>query len=95
MLASQIFRLRFPTPYSLGSARRFAFRGLATHASGFRIPVIDFGRYQTASSTEQKQETANEVVDGFKEAGFIYIKNHGIPDSVITNVYQKVRLTSS
>ncbi|KAL5530588.1 hypothetical protein ACEPAF_6846 [Sanghuangporus sanghuang] len=89
MLASPIFRSHVPGRFSLSKAHRCAFRGLATHASGFRIPVIDFNRYQIAASTDQRQETANEVVDGFKEAGFIYIKNHGIPDSVITNVFQK------
>ncbi|EJD01010.1 Clavaminate synthase-like protein [Fomitiporia mediterranea MF3/22] len=90
MLACAIVRSRFTvcrnhTPL----LRLYLSRGLATHVPEFRIPVIDFGRYQSAASQEQKQETANAIVDGFKTAGFIYISNHGIPGPVIKNVFEK------
>ena len=60
--------------------------------SNFRIPVIEFNRYREASSSKEKLETAKEIVDGFKEAGFIYLSGHGIPDSTIDHTFQKVRL---
>lgn len=68
----------------------YRWRGLATPASEFHIPVIDFSKYQRATSLSQKQDTANEIVHAFKNAGFIYLANHGIPDPVINNVYAKV-----
>ncbi|EIN09114.1 Clavaminate synthase-like protein [Punctularia strigosozonata HHB-11173 SS5] len=70
-------------------------RALATLAqdarsdSTFRIPLIDFGRFRSAKSQAEKQATADEVVNGFKEVGFIYLNNHGIPDTVVKNVYDK------
>jgi hypothetical protein len=54
-------------------------RALATLAedvksdSTFRIPLIDFGRFRAAKSQAEKQAAANEVVNGFKEVGFIYL----------------------
>ncbi|KAI5120937.1 hypothetical protein M0805_002917 [Coniferiporia weirii] len=66
-----------------------AFRGLATHAQPFRIPVIDFARYRKAASSTERQATADEIVGAFKEAGFIYLSNHGIPEPVVKNVYEK------
>jgi hypothetical protein len=52
-------------------------RHLAT-ANSFSIPVIDFSKFRSASSREEKKQTANEIVSAFKESGFIYIKNHGV-----------------
>ena len=41
--------------------------------STFRIPLIDFGKFRTAGSQAEKRATADEVVNGFKEVGFIYL----------------------
>jgi hypothetical protein len=57
-------------------------RGLATvsdvQAASFRIPLIDFSKFQAGSPAEKKS-TANEIVSAFKESGFIYLTGHGIP----------------
>jgi hypothetical protein len=56
-------------------------RGLATvseAAASFRIPLIDFAKFQAGSSTEKKI-AATEIVSAFKSSGFIYLSNHGIP----------------
>ena len=90
MVLLSIYRTRIALSYRRSSSHLSAFRGLATHAPEFRIPVIDFSRYKNATSSNQKQETANDIVDGFKTAGFVYIKNHGIPEPVIKNVFDKV-----
>ncbi len=54
-------------------------RGFATVAKDFRIPVIDFSKYRKARTTAERKATADEVVAGFKESGFIYVDKHGIP----------------
>ncbi|KAG8985293.1 hypothetical protein FRB90_004827, partial [Tulasnella sp. 427] len=69
-------------------------RGLATLAETvrsddtFSIPVVDFGRFRTNDSAA-KLATAKEVVDAFKEVGFVYLSNHGIQDEKITNAFKK------
>ncbi|KAI0068721.1 Clavaminate synthase-like protein [Artomyces pyxidatus] len=69
--------------------------GLATLASeapvdsSFRIPVIDFSKYLHATSLAEKRRTADEVVNGFKEVGFIYLDGHGIPASKVNQAFAK------
>ncbi|KAH9948356.1 Clavaminate synthase-like protein [Amylocystis lapponica] len=70
-------------------------RSLATLAedvrsdSNFRIPLIDFSKFLTATSQAEKQHTADEIVNGFKEVGFIYLDNHGIPDDLVRHTFHK------
>ncbi|KAI0053649.1 Clavaminate synthase-like protein [Auriscalpium vulgare] len=79
------------------NGRRLLRRGLAVHspitpsgaAKSFSIPIIDFSKYIYATSIAEKRRTADEIVNGFKEAGFIYLYGHGIPLSDIDNVYKK------
>lgn len=54
-------------------------RSFASTASEFRIPVIDFSKFRAAKSDIEKKNTANEIVSAFKDSGFIYVSNHGIP----------------
>ncbi|KAJ7241894.1 hypothetical protein B0H12DRAFT_1132914 [Mycena haematopus] len=67
-------------------------RGLATasdaQAASFRIPIIDFQEYQEGSSKEKKA-AATKIVSAFKESGFIYLSNHGIPAATIENAFAK------
>jgi hypothetical protein len=54
-------------------------RHLATQSDGaFSIPIIDFSKFRTAASPEEKKKTAGEIVSAFKSAGFVYLTNHGI-----------------
>ncbi|KAJ7129391.1 hypothetical protein C8R44DRAFT_872665 [Mycena epipterygia] len=70
----------------------FKTRGLATvsdaPAPSFRIPLIDFSRFQAGSSAEKKS-TALAIVSAFKESGFIYLSGHGIPASTIQGAFAK------
>ena len=59
-------------------------------ASFSHIPVIDFKAFFKGSQAE-KSQVANEIVDAFKNCGFIYLKNHGIPASQLETVFAKVR----
>ncbi|KAG7096712.1 hypothetical protein E1B28_004126 [Marasmius oreades] len=69
-------------------------RGLATvvadaNDSNFRIPVIDFKKFRSANSAAEKKKTADEIVDAFKESGFIYVEGHGIPADTVSDVFKK------
>jgi len=59
--------------------------------SAVQIPLIDFSKFRKAASPAEKRQVSDELVQGFKDVGFIYLKNHGIPESDIANVFQKVR----
>lgn len=45
-----------------------------------------------AGSIAEKRKTADEIVNGFKNVGFIYLEKHGIPDGVVKNAFTKVSL---
>ncbi|KAE9410018.1 Clavaminate synthase-like protein [Gymnopus androsaceus JB14] len=64
-------------------------RRFASAASEFRIPVIDFSKFRAAKSDAEKKDTANEIVSAFKNSGFIYISNHGLPQETVSKVFQK------
>ncbi|CAL1701221.1 unnamed protein product [Somion occarium] len=63
--------------------QRPAIRSLATLAeeSSFKIPLIDFSKFLEAGSKAEKRNTADEIVSGFRNVGFIYLDKHGIPES--------------
>ncbi|KAK7054185.1 BTB domain-containing protein [Favolaschia claudopus] len=83
-----LFR-RLRSPSAMGYARLKS-RGLATSKipTGSFIPLIDFSKFQTGSPTERK-DTATEIVSAFKESGFIYLSNHGIPSATVQNAFAK------
>ncbi|TFK88916.1 Clavaminate synthase-like protein [Polyporus arcularius HHB13444] len=71
-------------------AARCTRRTFATHVEdNFRIPIIDFSKYRDAATAAQKEETAQEVVRGFTDVGFIYLSNHGIPEETVKHTFQK------
>lgn len=82
-IASRASRCRFVTS-----------RSLATVSSGnvdtSGIPVIDFANFGSLSFG-QRRGTAQEIVDGFKTVGFVYLKNHGISEEVIQEAFKRVR----
>ncbi|KAG2154999.1 uncharacterized protein EDB93DRAFT_1101994 [Suillus bovinus] len=41
--------------------------------STFRIPLIDFAAYKQATSLSEKRRIADDIVNGFKEVGFVYL----------------------
>ncbi|KAG2152457.1 hypothetical protein BD769DRAFT_1624036 [Suillus cothurnatus] len=51
--------------------------------STFRIPLIDFAAYKQATSLAEKRRIADDIVNGFKEVGFVYLTGHVIePETV-------------
>ena len=57
---------------------------VAQDLSSFNIPVINFAKFRGASSNFEKQKTADEIVSAFRETGFIYLSEHGIPQGTFT-----------
>ncbi|KAI9687959.1 MAG: hypothetical protein M1822_002041 [Bathelium mastoideum] len=58
----------------------------AVSKDNLRIPLIDFSLFTTSSSTS-RQAAARAILHGFTTSGFIYLKNHPIPSSVIDHVF--------
>ena len=63
---------------------------MSKQAPSFKIPLIDFSKFLKASNTVERRQTAEEIVTGFKEVGFIYLDKHGIPDGTVKNAFAKV-----
>ncbi|KAI9574757.1 hypothetical protein HD554DRAFT_2166216 [Boletus coccyginus] len=57
--------------------------------STFRIPVIDFSAFRADVALSERRRVADDIVNGFKEAGFVYLSGHGISGDVINSVYRK------
>ncbi|KKA17527.1 Uncharacterized protein T310_8533, partial [Rasamsonia emersonii CBS 393.64] len=50
------------------------------------IPIIDFEPFLTGSPSD-KHAVAVAMTNAFKTSGFLYLKNHGIPPSVVSEVF--------
>ena len=48
----------------------------AAEASG--IPIVDFAKWDSSASAEQKREIANQLTEACKTVGFVYIVNHAV-----------------
>ncbi|KAF8529100.1 Clavaminate synthase-like protein [Hysterangium stoloniferum] len=96
---SQAIQQARPAPSSCGTEVKLPLnigrRTLTTLAdevrsdATFRIPIVDFQGFRHATSTGEKARIADAIVGAFKEVGFVYIKNHGIPDAVVKDTFQK------
>ncbi|KAJ3139401.1 hypothetical protein HK100_011676, partial [Physocladia obscura] len=60
------------------------------------IPIIDFAAFSTSSSgdddngatVQEKQAVAQELVHAFRTAGFVYLRNHGIPEGDVARIFE-------
>ncbi|KAJ9205596.1 hypothetical protein DTO271D3_2473 [Paecilomyces variotii] len=50
------------------------------------IPLIDFEPFRAGRPAE-KHAVAISILNAFKSSGFLYLKNHGIPPSVVSKVF--------
>ncbi|EJF62419.1 Clavaminate synthase-like protein [Dichomitus squalens LYAD-421 SS1] len=82
-----------PGVWPVSQASRAALRKSRTFATisedAFRIPIIDFSKYRDAATAAEKERTAEEVVRGFTDVGFVYLSNHGIPQETVQQAFQK------
>ncbi|KAG0157568.1 hypothetical protein PDIDSM_4753 [Penicillium digitatum] len=58
----------------------------AVDKDGLMIPLIDFGPFFTGTPSD-KHAVALSVTQAFKTSGFLYLKAHGIPPSVVSRVF--------
>lgn len=57
-----------------------------TWGSDHRSQLIDFAPFLSGDAA-QKKSTAQAVLNGFQNAGFIYLKNHGISPETVSTVF--------
>lgn len=60
-------------------------------ATTLQIPVIDFSPFLHGSEEEQ-QEIANQIYAACQDIGFMYLSNHGIPQSLLDQLLHQTQL---
>jgi hypothetical protein len=58
------------------------------------IPVVDFALARTGSD-EDRRRVAKELYEAFRNVGFAYVKNHGVPEDVVDEAFLWVCRRSS
>lgn len=54
------------------------------------IPKLDLSHF-THGSDSQKHHFVNELGYAYEHIGFVAIRNHGIPNEVLTDLYREVK----
>lgn len=54
------------------------------------IPVVDLSDFLSGEPT-RKQEFVNQLGKAYEDVGFVAVKNHGIPDNLISDLYKYVQ----
>jgi isopenicillin N synthase-like dioxygenase len=54
------------------------------------IPVVDLAEF-TSDDPALKQKFVNELGKAYEEVGFVAVKNHGVPDHLIADLYKYVQ----
>lgn len=54
------------------------------------IPVVDLSDFLSGDET-RKQQFVQELGKAYEEVGFVAVKNHGIPDDLIADLYKYVQ----
>ncbi|XP_078667283.1 uncharacterized protein LOC144909105 [Branchiostoma floridae x Branchiostoma belcheri] len=63
----------------------------ATGQQEEKLPVIDFSAYSLQNETKDDDELqclATQLVQAFSTEGFVYLRNHGIPNTLISKTFQ-------
>lgn len=55
-------------------------------AKNLDIPLIDFSAFKSPDSST-RITTAQAILHGFQTAGFIYLRNHGLPQEIVDNTF--------
>src|SRR5882672_2440773 len=54
------------------------------------IPVVDLSEFLTGNA-DKKKKFVKEIGDAYHEIGFATVKNHGINDKLIEELYREVK----
>ncbi|KAF7195826.1 Proline hydroxylase buaE [Pseudocercospora fuligena] len=60
----------------------------AVSEASLEIPLIDFSAFLSGDAATKKS-TAQAILAGFQNAGFVYLSNHGIPDNELRNTFSE------
>ncbi|KAL7791036.1 hypothetical protein V8C37DRAFT_410622 [Trichoderma ceciliae] len=58
----------------------------AVSKDGLFIPLIDFSKFLNGDSSTRR-ETAKAILNGFQDAGFVYLKNHPIAQETVQHAF--------
>jgi non-haem dioxygenase in morphine synthesis N-terminal len=50
------------------------------------VPVIDFSQFRS-SNPDTALETAQKLFAAFRDSGFVYLQNHGLPQEVVDEAF--------
>jgi isopenicillin N synthase-like dioxygenase len=53
------------------------------------IPIVDFSK-AISGSREEKEQVAQQIDDAFRNVGFVYLKNHGVPKDMVAECFDWV-----
>jgi isopenicillin N synthase-like dioxygenase len=53
------------------------------------IPIVDFGKFQSENYGD-KREVALQIDEAFRNVGFVYLKNHSVPLSIVEECFRWV-----
>ncbi|EFR03380.1 flavonol synthase/flavanone 3-hydroxylase [Nannizzia gypsea CBS 118893] len=51
-----------------------------------QIPVVDFAPFRRGSAEDAKA-TGKKIFEAFRDVGFVYLKNHGVPQEVVDEAF--------
>ena len=54
------------------------------------IPVVDLSDFLSGDGS-RKQQFVEQLGKAYEEVGFVAVKNHGIPDDLIADLYKYVQ----
>ncbi len=54
------------------------------------IPIVDLARF-TDGSGQHREEFVQQLGKAFEEVGFVTVRNHGIPEDLIADIYKYVQ----
>lgn len=55
-----------------------------------RIPLIDFGPFLSGSPADRRR-VAQDIAQACESIGFLYLKNHGVPEEKISSAFEAAR----
>lgn len=62
---------------------------MAIKEESLAIPIIDFELLRSGCPDDARK-TGREVYEAFRDIGFAYIKNHGLPQELINQAFEWV-----
>ena len=52
------------------------------------IPIVDLRPFSSDGTPENRRKAAEELVTACREVGFVYVKNHGVPQHELDHAFE-------